>query len=96
MNTIKKGRFDFRMDEKLKQEMEEAAGLLSVPLSVFVTEAIRERAVRVINEHRRLQVDEQAWDMIHSLLENPPEPTERLKSIAARFDDEETWTWQKK
>ncbi len=96
MNTIKKERFDFRLDEKLKQELEEAAGLLSVPLSVFVTEAIRERAVRVINEHRRLQVDEQAWDMIHSLLENPPEPTERLKSIAARFDDEETWTWQKK
>ena len=96
MNTIKKERFDFRLEEKLKQELEEAAGLLSVPLSVFVTEAIRERAARVINEHRRLQVDEQAWDMIHSLLENPPEPTERLKSIAARFDDEETWTWQKK
>ena len=96
MNTIKKERFDFRLDEKLKQELEEAAGLLSVPLSVFVTEAIRERAARVINEHRRLQVDEQDWDMIHSLLENPPEPTERLKSIAARFDDEETWTWQKK
>ncbi|HAI50453.1 DUF1778 domain-containing protein [Atlantibacter hermannii] len=96
MNTIKKERFDFRLDEKLKQELEEAAGLLSVPLSVFVTEAIRERAARVINEHRRLQVDEQAWEMIHSLLENPPEPTERLKSIAARFDDEETWTWQKK
>lgn len=96
MNTIKKERFDFRLDEKLKKELEEAAGLLSVPLSVFVTEAIRERAARVINEHRRLQVDEQAWDMIHSLLENPPEPTERLKSIAARFDDEETWTWQKK
>jgi len=96
MNTIKKERFDFRLDEKLKQELEEAAGLLSVPLSVFVTEAIRERAARVINEHRRLQVDEQAWDMIHSLLENPPEPTERLISIVARFDDEETWTWQKK
>ena len=71
MNTIKKERFDFRLDEKLKQELEEAAGLLSVPLSVFVTEAIRERAARVINEHRRLQVDEQAWEMIHSLLENP-------------------------
>jgi len=55
MNTIKKERFDFRLDEKLKQELEEAAGLLSVPLSVFVTEAIRERAARVINEHRRLQ-----------------------------------------
>lgn len=95
MPTVKKERFDFRLDENLKKQMEEAASLLCIPVSTFVIDAVRERAAEVINEHRRIALDEQNWARIQALLDNPPQPTERMKAVAARYHDKDSWTWQK-
>jgi len=89
--TLKKERFEFRLDEAAKRQIEKAACLVSMTVSQFVMDSAREKAVDVINEHKRISVDTDKWDLIMQLLENPPEPTERFKAAFERYNSPEAW-----
>ncbi|MGK4456740.1 DUF1778 domain-containing protein, partial [Raoultella ornithinolytica] len=44
-----------------------------------------ERAAEVIEQHRRLVLNEASWNAVMDAIDNPPEPIERLKRAAKRL-----------
>ncbi|MGL5737770.1 MAG: DUF1778 domain-containing protein [Plesiomonas shigelloides] len=89
--ALKKERFEFRLDEAAKRQIEEAASLVKMTVSQFVADSARARAVDVISEHRRVVVESDKWDSIMQSLDNPPAPTERLKAAFDRYHSPEAW-----
>ena len=74
-------RVDFRMPEALKSEIEQAAALLGVSLTVFFAEAAVERARRVKAEHAATVLNDAERDAFLALMTSPPEPNPALARL---------------
>lgn len=70
-----------------KKLVEQAAALSSRPIADFTTSAAVEAARRALEEDCSIQLSDRDRDRLFELLENPPEPNERLKA-AARWHKE--------
>lgn len=92
MSAVKKERFEFRLPETAKRRIEEAAVISKVSISQFVMESATVRAEAVINEHRRLIVEEDVWEQVMSALERPLAPTESMSNAFKRYNSEESWS----
>ncbi|WP_116995094.1 type II toxin-antitoxin system TacA family antitoxin, partial [Klebsiella pneumoniae] len=44
-----------------------------------------ERAAEVIDQHRRLLLNEESWNLVMDAIINPPAPNDRLKRAANRL-----------
>ena len=44
-----------------------------------------ERAVKVIEQHRRLVLNEESWNLVMDAISNPPAPNDKLKRAADRL-----------
>ena len=91
MNAVRKERFEFRLPEAAKRRIEEAAVISKVSVSHFVMESATFRADTVINEHRRLIVEEDVWEQVMAALERPPAPTQSMCKAFERYNSEESW-----
>jgi uncharacterized protein (DUF1778 family) len=71
-----------RMDAVTLQLLEQARGYVELDRSKFIRQSIREKAEAIISEHEKTRFNPDDWQMFFTMLDNPPEPTERMKKAA--------------
>ncbi|EJU8407702.1 DUF1778 domain-containing protein [Salmonella enterica] len=85
MPALKKQRIDLRLNEDDKHMIEEAAAMTNQSISQFMVSTASERAAEVIDQHRRLLLNEESWNLVMDAITNPPAPNDRLKRAANRL-----------
>lgn len=85
MSALKKQRIDLRLNEYDKHMIEEAAAMTNQSISQFMVSTASERAAEVIDQHRRLLLNEESWNLVMEAITNPPAPNDRLKRAAKRL-----------
>ena len=85
VDTRSNERIDCRVNSNSKSLFARAAKLAGSSLTAFVIEAARERAIRIINEHDRLVLNNEARDVFMNALANPPAPNAALRSAAEKY-----------
>ncbi len=81
-NTLK-----IRMDEVTFDMMEKARDFLKLDKSKFVRKSIRQMAEAVITEHDKTIFSTEDWHNFFAMIDNPPEPTERMKKAAKKLKE---------
>lgn len=89
MSALKKQRIDLRLTDDDKSLIEEAAAMSNQTITQFMVASASERAAQVIEQHRRLVLNEESWDLVMEALSNPLAPNARLKSAAKRLQNME-------
>ncbi|MFZ2407784.1 MAG: DUF1778 domain-containing protein [Methylobacter sp.] len=74
-----------RIDATTLQLLEQARSYVDLDKSKFIRQSIREKAEAVISEHEKTQFSTEDWHMFFEMLDNPPEPTERMKKAALNY-----------
>ncbi|HHE5972413.1 TPA: DUF1778 domain-containing protein [Citrobacter braakii] len=84
MSALKKQRIDLRLNEDDKHMIEEAAAMTNQSISQFM---VSTAAAEVIDQHRRLLLNEESWNLVMDAITNPPVPNNRLKRAAKRLQE---------
>ncbi|EGL0912364.1 TPA: DUF1778 domain-containing protein [Escherichia coli] len=85
MSAVKKQRIDLRLTDDDKSMIEEAAAISNQSVSQFMLNSASQRAAEVIEQHRRVILNEESWTRVMDVLSNPPSPGEKLKRAAKRL-----------
>ncbi len=89
MQALKKQRIDLRLTDDDKHIIEEAAALSNQTITQFMVSSASERAAQVLEQHRRLILNEESWRLVMDAISHPPTPDDRLKRVANRLEDME-------
>jgi len=89
MSALKKQRIDLRLTDDDKRMIEEAAAMSNQTMTQFMVASASERAAEIIEQHRRLLLNEESWNLVMDAISNPPAPNERLKRAAKRLQNME-------
>ncbi len=81
--TVKQERMHIRLDTLSKQKLERAAAYAHKSLSEFVLGQALHAADEVIHEHETLTLNQVDWEVFLDALENPPNPSAKLKQAFA-------------
>jgi len=87
--ALKKQRIDLRLTDDDKTIIEEAAALSNQTITQFMVSSASQRAAEVIEQHRRLILDEESWNLVMDAISCPPQPNEKLKRATKRLRDME-------
>ncbi|HYI14145.1 MAG TPA: DUF1778 domain-containing protein [Thermomicrobiales bacterium] len=84
-NMTKAARLEARITPDQKELIERAAALSGRSMTDFIVSAVESAAAETIRTHQvmRLTLDDTA--ALLKSLENPPEPSERMLRLAARY-----------
>ena len=85
MSALKKQRIDLRLNEDDKHMIEEAAAMTNQSISQFMVSTASARAAEVIDQHRRLLLNEESWNLAMDAITNPQAPNDRLKRATNRL-----------
>ncbi|AUY68662.1 MULTISPECIES: type II toxin-antitoxin system TacA family antitoxin [Enterobacterales] len=85
MSALRKQRIDLRLTDDDKSLIEEAAAMSNQTITQFVVASASERAAEVIEQHRRMVLNEESWNLVMDAIANPAAPNERLKRAAKRL-----------
>lgn len=85
MSALKKQRIDLRLTDDDKSIIEEAAAMSNQSITQFMVSSASERAVKVIEQHRRLVLNEESWNLVMDAISNPQAPNDKLKRAADRL-----------
>lgn len=89
MPALKKQRIDLRLTDDDKTIIEEAAALSNQTITQFMVSSASQRAAEVIEQHRRLILDEESWNLVMDAISCPPQPNVKLKQATKRLRDME-------
>ena len=84
----KKSRLDLRVSLREKELLERAASLKGISVSSYLLSNSIQAATKDIESHEKLVLSDNDRDLFLSLMENPPEPNQALKSAMRRFQEE--------
>jgi len=87
LNVTKDDTLKFRMDAATAELMERARGYVKLDKSKFVRHSIREKAEAIIAQHEKTTFTEEDWHVFFDMIDNPPEPTDRMKKAAEKYKD---------
>jgi len=87
VNVTKDDTLKFRIDAVTADMMERARFHVKLDKSKFVRHSIREKAEAIIAEHEKTLFTQDDWYMFFDMLDNPSEPTERMKQAAEKYKD---------
>ncbi len=87
--AVKKQRIDLRLSPNDKSLIEEAAAMTNQTITQFMVNSASERAAEVIEQHRRLILNEESWALVMDALSKPAAPNEKLQRAAKRLQDME-------
>jgi len=76
-----------RVDSITLDLLERASAYVDLNKSKFIRQSIREKAVAIIAEHEKTRFTEEDWHMFYDMLDNPPEPTDRMKKAALKYQE---------
>ncbi len=78
-----RGHLHLRLPEAMKRRIEDAARVRGQTVTDFVRGAVLDRAEEVLEQERRLCLSEEGMRAFLAVLDNPPEPNEKLKRLMA-------------
>lgn len=87
--TVETGKQDVlkvRMDVATLQLLDQARHYVGLDKSKFIRQSVREKAEAIIAEHEQTRFSAEDWQMFFNLLDNPPEPTERMKKALQTYN----------
>jgi uncharacterized protein (DUF1778 family) len=87
MNVTKDDTLKFRMDAVTADLMERARSYVNLDKSKFVRHSIREKAEAIIAEHEKTLFTQEDWHVFFDMLDNPSEPTERMKKASEKYKE---------
>ena len=79
-------RMEQRTKPSIKAQIQQAAALLGVDETTFVTSVALERAKATLADHERTLLSAKDREMVLSMLESPPAPTAALREAIAQHD----------
>jgi len=85
ISSAKEERIDIRVSSEFKKLFARAAEIAGVSLSAFITEAARDRAMDLVEQHERIVLNNQARDMLLNAMSRQPDPGKALSRAADRF-----------
>lgn len=80
-NTPKDTLINLRIHSATRDFIDHAAQVSGKARSDFMLEASLEKAQTVLLDRRLFVLDEQQWEKFNALLDNPPEPNEKLRKL---------------
>ena len=83
INELKTARMEQRTKPSVKAQIQQAAALLGIDETTFVTSAALERARLTIADQERTTLSAEDREMILTALETPAEPTDALRQALA-------------
>ena len=89
MSALKKQRIDLRLTDDDKSMIEEAAAMTNQTITQFMVASASERAAEVIEQHRRLILSEESWNLVMDAISKPPAPNDMLKRSSKRLQSME-------
>ena len=75
---------NLRLSEKVRDLIDTAAAVSGTTRTEFVLESARRRAIDVMLDQRLFALEADAWEAFDRVLDKPPLPNARLKSLMAR------------
>ena len=81
-------RLDFRIEERTKKAIEQAASLCGQTLSHFAKATLADRAAEVIQRHRVTLLTDEEWDRFMRIVDSDAEPNRKLKRAAKRHREQ--------
>lgn len=85
--THKQDVLKIRIDAATLQLLEKARNYIALDKSKFIRQSIQEKATAIIAAHEKTKFNAEDWQLFFSLLDNPPEPTERMKKAALTYQN---------
>jgi uncharacterized protein (DUF1778 family) len=79
--ATKNTRLEFRIPERQKELIEDAANLQGMSVSDFIASVAHREAVKVLQENATLQLNREASVRFVEALMSPPAPTEALRNL---------------
>ncbi|MBW4598458.1 MAG: DUF1778 domain-containing protein [Calothrix sp. FI2-JRJ7] len=83
-NTV---RVTARIPTSIQEILQQAAELSGASLNQFIVQAALKEAKKLIEDERVIVLSERDADKVFSLIENPPEPNERLKAAIKKHKE---------
>ena len=83
--ALSEERIPARMPTAVYERLVEAAQLVGSTLNQFLVQASLEKADTIIERERVITLSKTAAQTVFDLMENPPEPNERLKKAAVQY-----------
>lgn len=87
LNITKDDTLKFRIDDVTSELMERARAYVKLDKSKFVRHSIREKAEVIIAQHEKTIFTEEDWHVFFDMIDNPPEPTDRMKKAAEKYKE---------
>lgn len=85
--TIAEERIPARMPTAVYEKIAEAAQAVGATLNQFLVQSALEKATAILEQERVITLSTTAAKTVFELMENPPEPNERLKRAMGRRKD---------
>lgn len=83
--ALSEERIPARMPTAVYERLVEAAQLVGSTLNQFLVQASLEKADQIIERERVITLSKTAAQTVFNLMENPPEPNDRLKKAAVKY-----------
>ena len=87
MPAQKNQRIDLRLSMEDKSMIEEAAAMTNQTVTQFMLNSASERAAEIIEQHRRIVLNDASWEQVMNAISNPSMPVAKLKRAARRLKD---------
>ncbi|MDP3440771.1 MAG: DUF1778 domain-containing protein [Azonexus sp.] len=84
--SVSRGRITARVSQHVVDVLELAAGMVGSTLNQFVTQAALEKAEKIVENERTLQMSENTAAWFFNLLDNPPAPSQNLVDAFSRYN----------
>ena len=84
--SVSRGRITARVSQNVVDILELAAGMVGSTLNQFVTQAALEKAERIVENERILQMSQNTAAWFFDLLDNPPAPSQSLVDALNRHN----------
>lgn len=79
-----KGSINLRIENDTRQLIDDAASALGKTRTEFMIDIVREQAINVLLDRRYFALNSERFDDFMSVLDNPPAPGPRLRSLLRR------------
>ena len=80
-DAAKLARIEIKTSPQVKTELEKAAAISGVTLTSFIINLARAEALKITGEAESIRLNQQAWERLNEVIENPQAPTDALKDL---------------
>ncbi len=87
MDTVKNERITARVTEQVKETLNKAADITGATLNQFLVQAALEKAGNIIEKNKVIYLSNRDAEIFFSVLDNPPEPNQKLKNAVNNYKE---------